>query len=323
MMRIEELGKRLEPYFDEADEIEQRELNQIRMRDESTQTKISIENELSKHCLENTRKNFDEILRVLKISYVGEPATLPDRAFKDVLPLALEIYKDGLLSVHLEREIEYMKRPELKELPPELVNLAEVSSVKTLKQKIKAHFIIGELMYALGVRVDKSGERTPKAEYAKVVQEGEALDDKLEKFEHDEIYYLTRIRLCHDVGIAYKRLYDIAYDSNHIKEAKTWLWKMFDINTYAKGKFDLVQVMLTGHEFKRYIKEVKELSLGCVFMRHNKEDAFECVKTSNLCSYKKGAVCGLYDPKDSKDSFGLKEVKVRAETHKLMEELDS
>ncbi|MBW3016902.1 hypothetical protein KY316_00895, partial [Candidatus Woesearchaeota archaeon] len=307
MVTLQELGIVLEAEFSKIDQIEADELQDIQEqhRNDSVSTKISIEEELAKHCLENTRKQFDELTKRLNLDYIGQHVEVSDNAAEFALSAAPTIYKEGLLAIHLSSEALMLKRPKLRGLEANTFDLYEVMDVKTLKQKIKAHFMLGELMYALQVRVSREGPRTPRAEYEKVTEEGAVLDERLER---NERFSLIRIRLCHDVGAAHKRLYELSQRtaSAQADKAKHWLWNMFDINLH--DKFDLEEVM-TPHEFRRYIRDVEEIGIGCVFMLYDRENGFGCGKSRNICHFKQDDTCRLCDGDQRLHDY----VKVRAE----------
>ncbi len=315
MITLDELGKILEPEFDKADRRESRKFSKIAGSDESTETKIDLEAELVKHCLQNSRGMFDNLLtNHLKLEYVGQNVQVDEKNVDGIANIALQIYEDSLMAMHLERNIQLLEDPTLRKKDPEIYDINQAASVKTLKQKIRAHFTVAELLTALKVRIKSQEPRSPIGEYVKVVQEGAIMDDKL--YDNGK-YPLIRVRLALDIGTSYKRLYDLDKNemnphktrANMLVEAKSWLWRMFDINIH--NKYPIERVLPTEYEFKRYIKDVKDSGVGCVFMNYNQDQTFGCGKKASAqgaCQYNSNEYCNIH----ADDKNARKDLLVRA-----------
>ncbi|GAF95934.1 unnamed protein product, partial [marine sediment metagenome] len=133
---------------------------------------------------------------------------------------------------------------------------------------------------------------------------------------------LTRARVAHDVGASYKRLFDLYLEAEKtekygyvmqekgikrrhdlIRQARKWYYRMFDLSHELEGRFTLKDIFPTEYEFKRYLRDIEELEVGCVFQRYVTEEStekdpetgreipieyFDCFKTGEDCNHKDG-----------------------------------
>jgi len=298
--------------------------------------KLQDEEEQITKSLDETVEKFNELLDLLDKEHVVFPSgtNLNQENYGKIVDLSKIIYEEAMLALHLTKDFNLSLKEKVGFLSKPLI-------IDSLKKKIKSHFILAELYTALGVRIDPSLEdRSAKAEYEKVITEGEQLYGELENQEED---CPKRIRLSHNIAASYKRLFDLFEEAERsekygyvksdkgaekrhdlIKKARDWYAEMFDIqNTNPNTFFETAKIFSTEYEFKRYMHDIEELRAGCFFQNYaikpiddtktGKKVAhkfFKCSKQGEICRhYQEGNCTHLEATKDHKNIIARVEIK--------------
>ncbi|MBW2996443.1 hypothetical protein KY332_04025 [Candidatus Woesearchaeota archaeon] len=276
--------------------------------------KIAKAEEYLNHSLPETRENFDSLLNLLDRErvYVPEGKELTPESYSKAKPLVKSIYKEASKTISITKDKDLIEKPEIQGLNEYDAN--KLISLKSLKTIVKARFLLAELYTALGIRLDPAlKSRSASAEYRKVIEEGEELYERLEQVDNAKI---LKIRLAHDIGAAYKRRYDLFFDSDKkidsdrygiietetnpnktkptmhddVKNSRKWYWKMFDATQQNPGEFNSSEIFSTEYEFRRYSADVEDLKVGCVFQKLE-SSKFLCSKQELTCTDREGSTC--------------------------------
>ncbi len=310
-----ELAKDIESDFEVwAEEITQEEKPILETA--GLEAKLAKEDIEIAHSLETTRASFDALLNSLDREhvYVPEGQELNKAQYILVRDLVKEVYKGASKIIDLTKDHDLSENPSLLDLPESEAD--KHISLKSLKTKVKAHFILAELYTTLGIKLNpESTSRSAKADYDKVIEEGEKLYSRLSEMENGK---LLKLRLAHDIGSAYKRRYDLFFDSDkkidsdrygmietetdpkkeskpilhpEIRKSREWYWKLFDKTQTRKEPFDSTEIFPTEYEFRRYLKDIEKIKeVGCAFQKYIL-DEFDCSKSHGDCEYKKQDSC--------------------------------
>jgi hypothetical protein len=319
------LSKRIEAEFDRCDAEENKGETQIlhALEGLGAEARKTEEEILLRHNFEETRKNFDTLLDILDKDHVtdknGDHVNSEDQ--ETVVDLSVKIYQKAMTSLHLSRGLLKFISPELTDkLNDTKQDISDYLSLAQLKRKVDAHFILGELYAATGVRMDpKRADRSARVEYEKVIQEGEDLFKKLGKAESDE-ERMFRARLAYKIGASYKRLYDLFVNTSngdgkeslyglcpekktrhdYFKKARHWFHTLND-EKLEVGETEM-RLFATNYEFRRYLRDCSELGVACVFIKL-KGLAFNCSKiVGEQCGYM------LSEEKERLCTYGDKEM---------------
>ncbi|MBW2977647.1 hypothetical protein KY331_02270 [Candidatus Woesearchaeota archaeon] len=292
---FESRGKDLEQSFADTSSAEQRMIEEEKQIEEG----IHI-----------THKNFDELLDLLDKEHVVLPSgeNLTEENYPKIDQFGGATYGGAMLSLRLQRDIDDFRRWKGIDIP-----------LDSLKRKTRLHFMLAEFYIATGLRIDPCiKDMSARAEYEKVIKEGKKLYEILKEQGNG---VLTRARLAHDIGASYKRLFDLFSETEKaekygyfiredgrekrhelIRDARDWYYRMFDLSHELEGKFTTVDLFHTEYEFKRYLRDIGELDVGCVFQRYMTEklpepdpeteeeyaNYFDCFKTGETCQYNDG-----------------------------------
>ena len=323
MTALTRLRTTIEEAFDEFDQ-ELREKERSILDTQNLVERIRKEKEQINRSLDETVSKFDELLNLLDKEHVVFPSkeNLTESNYERILELSRVIYKESMLTLHLTRDQDLTENPKLKELrgTPEINKYIPIES---LKRKVKAHFILAELYAALGVRTSPHlKDRSAIKEYEKVIDEGKILFKRLGR-EKDEFLENSLISIAYNLGASYKRLFDLFVEAekkddskygkvtkgersvlhDYVKSSREWYNEMFD-SAHRGDSILLNQVFHTEYEFKRYLHDINQLKLGCIFQRINsKDDSKEESAQYFQCS-KKGEYCGFIPTKE--DDSGCK-----------------
>ena len=256
----------------------ERDLEQHFADTANTEQRIQEEEAQIEENIHKTHQNFDELLNLLDKEHVVLPSgkNLTEENYPKIDQSGGTIYEEAMLSLRLQRDIDNFRRSKGIEIP-----------LDSLKRKTRLHFILAEFYIATGLRTDPCIEdMSARAEYEKVTVEGEQLYKELERQGNG---IATRVRVAHDIGASYKRLFDLFekiedhenIDYNEIeheliKNAREWYHKMFDIANRSEN-FDAREIFSTAYEFNRYHRDIKELEVGCSFQVKDKNrPVFRC-----------------------------------------------
>ncbi|MBW2966083.1 hypothetical protein KY342_03190 [Candidatus Woesearchaeota archaeon] len=280
--------------------------------------RIKQEEEQIDKSLDEAVPTFDELLNLLDKEHVIIPSgkNLNLEKSDKIINSARIIYVRIMIALHLTRDHDLIQNPKLRALKdnPELNKYIPIQS---LKKKVKAHFICAELYAALGVRIDPTIEdRSERVEYEKVIEEGKLLFKRLKTDD-----YFSKIRLAHDIGASYKRLFDLFVEEekkseerygkiakgesfalhDYIRYSKKWYNEMFDIqNINPDIFFDSKKIFHTEYEFNRYLHDIEDLNgVGCGFQNYTIKEIseeepqkfFTCSKGGKNCKYNKKDSC--------------------------------
>jgi len=262
---FEEREARLEKHFADTTDFDRR------MQEESAEIEQS---------LAEANARFDMLLNLLGKEHVTHPfGEIDERDFPRIEELGEFIYPTAMRSLRLTRDFDAFRQLRGIEVP-----------LDSLKRKVRIHFLLAEWYVALGIRLDPSLEdKSAKAEYLKVIKEGEPLFRALEEQGNALV---KRLRVAHNVAASYKRLYDLYEEAEKserygfhgdseerhelIEKAREWYHKTFDIANITKS-LDVRTVFSTAYEFRRYLKDIEELEAGCVFqLLYEDREAFRC-----------------------------------------------
>ena len=300
------------------------------------QKKLQDEQEQIAKSLDETVEKFNELLDLLDKEHVVFPSgtNLNQENYEKIVDLSKIIYEEAMLTLHLTKDFDLSVKEKVGFSIQSIIN-------DSLKKKIKAHFILAELYTALGVRTDPSLEdRSAKAEYEKVIAEGEQLYGELK---HEGEDCLKRIRLSHNIAASYKRIFDLFEEAQRsekygyvkgskgaekrhdlIKKARDWYAEMFDIqNTNPNTFFETAKIFPTEYEFKRYQHDIEELKAGCFFQNYavKPEDDpetgkkvahkfFKCSKLGEPCKHYQDRHCiHLEGTRDHANTIARVEIK--------------
>ena len=317
--------------FDKWDkEYEQRAKSFLETED--VKKRIEQEEEQINKSLDETVAKFDLFLNLLDKEHVIVPSgeNLDPENYGKITDLSRIIYKEAMLALHLTRDHDLLKNSRLIALK-DSPELNKYISIDSLKKKVKAHFILAELYASLGVRTDPTIEdRSERVEYEKVIEEGKLLFERLRTDD-----YFSQIRLAHDIGASYKRLFDLFVEEekksdknygkiakgksfgfhDYIKYSQKWYNEMFDIqNGNPSISFDPKKIFHTEYEFNRYLHDIEDLiGVGCVFQNYTTKQNlgekepqkfFTCSKGGKNCKYNKNNSC-TYSQKSPNYHEGL------------------
>lgn len=318
-MAPRELARRIEDAFEEFDRLETEEYHRF-IEDHANakkETRICDEEIKIDHCLEETRASLNDLLNLLEKEHITsiDPETLDPEKYDSILNLSKTIYIDATLALHLQREHDFEQDKPLRGLQEKIDGMnqnvkKEMGTaylqripVMSLAHKVKAHFILAELYTALGVRMDpEKTDKSARADYEKVIQEGEELYERLQD-ESDSL----KIILAHDIATSYKRLFDLftqdeqgkeygRMDSDgkfheYIIEARKLYHKMFEKN--QKHDFPTQKIIPTTYELTRYLRDIEKLDIECAFQKlTGDETEFTCnTYEEKNCNHNQEGTC--------------------------------
>jgi hypothetical protein len=281
----------------------------ISLRQRMAEEEAQIDKSLHETC-----EKFDALLELLDKEHVvmrsGE--NLNQENYPKIEELSQIIYEEAMLALRLQRDFDAFRKLKGIEAPSD-----------SLKRKARLHFILAEYYIATGIRTDPFiKDMSARAEYEKVINEGKELYDILKEQGNG---ILTRARTAHDIAASYKRLFDLFEESDKsdvygymikenteirihpwIKEARRWYYIMFDISHELEGRFEAKDIFHTNYEFKRYLRDIEELEVGCTFQQYTVDKSqqvkregigleplkyFECFKTGETCKHRNGNKC--------------------------------
>lgn len=280
---FEEKERSLEKHFADTGDIDKR------VKEEEAEIERS---------LNETNEKFNTLLNLLEkdqvVAPIGEHLDKGD--YPKIVGLSKTIYDSAMRTLRLTRDFDAFRKLKGRPIP-----------LDSLKRKVRAHFTLAELYVALGVRIDPSIEdKSARAEYEKVITEGEQLYKELEKQGNSHI---DRLRLAHDIAASYKRLFDLYLEAEKSEEygfvkdgkerhelitkARKWYHKMFDIANRVETftSEDAKKLFPTSYEFNRYLADIKELEAGCVFQVKAKRRPFFKCKNPFNCFHEDNRFC--------------------------------
>jgi hypothetical protein len=295
-----ELRERIEADFKEYGKLEDAQLEEILEEHEHVKEELldSKEEEEISHFLQETRGKFNELMGILS----RLEGTISPETESRIINLSKDVYIDAMLALHLTRDYD-LRNPEVRGKLLRGAELEEATPPESLYKKIKVHFLLGELYFALGIRISTElKDRGAAAEFKKVTGEGIHLyDNFLRCREKDPKKSLATIKIVRDIAMAYTRL-SVLYTKEGKQEktrsataqAHGWFTEMFNMNNANKDPFDVNKIFSSEEAFRRYLTDLQSTNSPCVF-QYEKDGKIICIgiedTTGNLCPHKKDDSC--------------------------------